>query len=461
MTERVVIIGGYGVFGARIAKALAKDAAFDVVVAGRDLQKAKMFCRQTSCSPAVLDVASADFRKTLAALAPQIVIDAAGPFQSYETNPYKVAAAAIACGAHYLDLSDDADFTSGISTLNEAATGAGVTLLSGVSSVPGLSSAVVASLSSGFEEIFLIESVIMPGNRAPRGLSVVKAILAQVGRGIPVMIGGEPSTVLGWSGLSRRRINSDHGERITRFTSYIGAPDLKLFPVYFRARTVLFRAGLDLSVLHLGLWFLSWLVRCGIVRSLAPMAGFLKRVADVLESVGSDIGAMTVDVIGKGTNEKIVQRRWTMIARDGVGPNIPAIPAQLICEKINRNEIAPGARSCVNEFSLETAQAALGKMNITFALTEASFRPLFRQILDEDFPVLPEEIQTLHDVVDCRRWRGRAVSNGETDFYRALLDGLPGFRARLMNAMFLWKCAGVTTVKRGHVILVNIVLDRI
>lgn len=91
MPEIVLVLGGYGVFGSRISMALARDARVDLI--DRD-------------APAFAD--------RIARLTPLVVIDAAGPFQSYDAQPYRVAEAALAAGAHYLDLSDDPDFTLGI-----------------------------------------------------------------------------------------------------------------------------------------------------------------------------------------------------------------------------------------------------------------------------------------------------------------------------------------------------------
>mgnify|MGYP003604849530 CR=1 FL=1 len=38
---RALVLGGYGNFGARIVRALAGDAAIQLVVAGRDVQRAR------------------------------------------------------------------------------------------------------------------------------------------------------------------------------------------------------------------------------------------------------------------------------------------------------------------------------------------------------------------------------------------------------------------------------------
>ena len=54
-------------------------------------------------------------------------------------------------------------------------------MLSGVSSVPGISSTVVAELSRGLNDIAVIDTAILPGNKALRGTSLMAAIVGQLG----------------------------------------------------------------------------------------------------------------------------------------------------------------------------------------------------------------------------------------------------------------------------------------
>ena len=159
MSKCVLILGGYGVFGGKLAKALSSDARFEVIVAGRSFSKASAFCTGTPCRPAQLDTHTNDFADRLAAEAPFIVVDASGPFQRRCDDRYPIARAALAAGAHYLDLSDDGNFTANISILDDQAREKSLTVLSGVSSVPALSSAAVTRLNSGMEQIDHIESV--------------------------------------------------------------------------------------------------------------------------------------------------------------------------------------------------------------------------------------------------------------------------------------------------------------
>jgi saccharopine dehydrogenase-like NADP-dependent oxidoreductase len=106
---KVVVLGGYGNFGARICRALAGDPHIELVVAARDAQRAAAFASSLA-SPAraiALDTTSPDFGERLRSAAPGLVVHTAGPFQG---QGYAVAQAAASCGAHYIDLADGRRF---------------------------------------------------------------------------------------------------------------------------------------------------------------------------------------------------------------------------------------------------------------------------------------------------------------------------------------------------------------
>lgn len=354
----------------------------------------------------VFDLAAPDLAAGLAPLAPFLVIDAAGPFQGAVP---RLAGAAIAVGAHYLDLSDDADFTAGIGALDGAARARGVTVLSGVSSVPALSSAVVEALRAGLPDLHLIESVILPGNRAPRGLSVVRAIVGQVGRPLRQWQAGAWIAPPAWGDLVRHNLAlPDRPVPSRRWASRIGAPDLQLFPGRFRARTVRFAAGLELPVMHLGLWALGLLVRLGLLRGLDPLAPLLRRVAALLKPFGSDRGGMIVTLAGRTAAGEALCRRWTLRAGAGDGPEVPGLPARILCNRLMDGGLAPGARPCIAEFSLAEVEDVLKAHDLAATREEWPAPLLFPKALGPALDALPPVLQDLHRVIDSRRWRGRA-----------------------------------------------------
>jgi saccharopine dehydrogenase-like NADP-dependent oxidoreductase len=95
-----------------------------------------------------------------------LVIHTAGPFQA---QGYGVARGCAAAGAHYIDLADGrrfvCDFPAALQADFEAA---GRVAVSGASTVPALSSAVVEQLCTGWQAIDSIDLCIAPAQSAPR-----------------------------------------------------------------------------------------------------------------------------------------------------------------------------------------------------------------------------------------------------------------------------------------------------
>jgi hypothetical protein len=356
MSLRVLLIGASGVFGSRIARQLAGDSRFRLTLAGRQLASLAAL-RESLGDPAVqlavLDVAAVRLVETLAALCPQLVIDAAGPFQAQD---YRVAEACLACGSDYVDLADGRDFVSGIGRLNGRAKAAGRLLVSGASTLPAFSSAVVDALLPRFRALETIEHAISPGNRTPRGDATVAAILGYCGRPLRLWRDGRWQRGHGW--MSTRRQTFPFGRR---WVGLCDVPDLALFPLrYSGVRTVTFRAGLELRRLHFGTLAAAWLVRLGLIRDLARHAPRLRRISEWFLGAGSDVGGMVAELAGRDVQGEPLRLRWSLSAAAGDGPQIPATPAVVLARKLADGELpARGALPCMGLFTLDEALAAL------------------------------------------------------------------------------------------------------
>ena len=413
---RIVILGGYGVFGGRLARLLIQDG-HEVSIAGRDHKRAAAFIGEHGGKPLILDLQ--DDLSPIVGLAPNLVVDAAGPFQVYRADTYRVARFCIENGINYLDFSDDANFTVGITELDGLATTAGQFALSGVSSVPAISAAAVAALCSRFSEIILIETSILPGNRAPRGRSVMISILHQAGTSLMIWRGGKWRQHVGWTDARRISLAPD----LKRWANLIGAPDLKLFPPVFESRSVLFRAGLELQVMHWGLTILARLRNLGLLPDLKLAIGMFWWIAKLLERFGGDRGGMSVEVIGV-EDGRTVRRRWQLLAEQGSGPFIPAIPALAI---VRKSYVAPGARPCIYDLSLTDIERAMEGLPVTFSRSEEPAPSFFEQILGERWRQLPASVRRLHSVQDVESFSGRATVTRGSGFTARLAAWFFGF----------------------------------
>lgn len=354
MGLRVVVIGATGVFGSRVAKRLAHDARFELVLAGRRrdaLEALRNSFDDPSVRIATLDTEDASFNAALGALQAQLVIHTAGPFQGQD---YRVAEACLDAGSDYIDLADGRGFVTGIERLHERALAAGRLLVTGASSVPALSAAAVDALLPRFARLDAIEHAINPGNQTPRGDATVASILGYCGHPIRVWRDGRWQVAHGW--MDSRRQRFPFGRRRVGICEI---PDLDLFPArYPQVRTVLFRAGLELPLLQGGTWCAAVLVRLGLIRNLAAHAPALRRFSELFLRFGSTVGGMTVELRGAGTDGQPLQLRWWLSADAGDGPQVPVTPAVVLARRIADGLVsAKGAMPCVGLLTLEQIEA--------------------------------------------------------------------------------------------------------
>lgn len=365
---RVLIIGGYGAFGSLIAERLAREAELDLVIAGRNAQRAEAAATRlqpaakASLSPAVADATTLTAADIIA-LAPRIVINASGPYQSQD---YTLARACITAGTHYIDLADARAFVMGIIALDGEARNAGVSVVSGASSVPGLSSAVYLALKPRFAAVRSLEIYLSPGNHFNPGEATTRSVLGGTGRPITMRENGIPITVYGWQGLRRRTIAGIG----PRWFGFVDVPDLELFPAAdVNMTTVRFQAGVEVSLFHLGLWALAGLKRAGAISDVATLTKPLMRMKEALAVLGTDRGGMLMSLDGIALDGGPLRLDWSLAATDGHGPYIPTIASIILTKRLARARMPPptGAMPCFGLFTLDEFLAEVADLHITTA----------------------------------------------------------------------------------------------
>jgi hypothetical protein len=341
---RVVVLGGYGNFGAIISRSVARIDGCEVIVAGRDPRRAD----------AVLDVHAHDFAARLAALSPNLVISTAGPFQGED---YGVARAAIAAGSHYVDIADGRSFVCGIGALDGEARSRGVLVASGASSVPALSGAVVDRYAPEFAALSGIDVGISASSRIP-GLATVGSVLTYCGKPFMQWRAGAWERVHGWQGIRRHRFADPP---LARWICDCDVPDLEIFPARYRGvRDMRFGAGVELSAVQLGLWSASWLVRARLLKSVVPLGPFLRRAGASLERLGSGRSAMFVRLSGTHAAGERMTRTWELRAEGDEGVRVPCMAAVALARKLAAGRaLERGAMACVGLVTLDEYMAEL------------------------------------------------------------------------------------------------------
>ena len=357
MNRSVLILGGYGNFGKRIARALVK-AHVPVIIVGRDQAKAETIVAELGqlATYATFDVNQA-LAVQLNRLQPCAVVNTCGPFQ---TADYRVVETCIASGVHYIDLADARTFVTGITQLDAAAKAKGVCAISGASTVPSLSSAVLEHYKHEFASIDSLRFGISPGQKAERGLATTQGILTYVGKPLAAFAGH--ARAHGWQDIHRQ----EYPYLGKRWMANCDIPDLDVLPAHYGIRSIQFSAGLELAPLHLGLWALSWLVRLGLPLNLPKHAATLLAASNWFDRFGSADGGMHVIIEGTAQDGTAHKRQWFIIAKDGYGPHIPTIPAIVLAKKIASGVLpALGAYPCVGQVTLHEYLAELNEYPVT------------------------------------------------------------------------------------------------
>jgi hypothetical protein len=360
---RVLVLGGYGAFGGLAAERLARVAGIEVIVAGRRADEARVHVAQLAAGACAkvsgigLDAAGVS-STVLGEIGPAVLINATGPYQGQD---YRLARACIAAGVHYVDLADARAFVAGIPALDAEAQRAGVLVVSGASTVPAASAAVLDACAAQFASLGKVEVVIAPANSFEPGLATAQSFLGALGR--PFAAGkGIGTRSYGWQGLVRRRLPGLGA----RWMSLCEVPDLDLFPGrYPGLEHVSAYAALEVGAFHLGVWGLSWLVRGGLVHRPERLAGLLLGLKRRLPFLGSDRGGMVVAMEGRDTEGRRKHIVWHLVAGSGHGPYIPATPAVLLAKRLLDGTLATrGAMPCVGLFTLDEFLAEIADLDV-------------------------------------------------------------------------------------------------
>ena len=368
----ILVLGATGHFGGRICRRLVGEPNTRLLVTSRNLSKATIFANELGnidsnyeVVPESIDHNSCKFERDLKQLSPDIVIHTAGPYQG---QSYRVVQACIAAKCHYIDLADGREFVKGFPELHESAKKSGVLAVSGASTLPGLSSAVVDYLRAEFQSIQTVEISIAPAHQTPRGKGTISAVMSYCGKSFKVLEGGTWRQRYGWQDLRWQRYPT-LGKRLS---GACDVPDLSLLVDYLPGvQTVTFHAALESRWEQLGLWCMGWLSRAGFIKSWIRFISLFNYMSEKLINLGKDTGGMHIRLSGTGIDGFKKEITWFLTAQKNHGPEIPCTPALILARKLARNEIAlRGAYPCLGLFKLEDFDLEIKPFEVSWHLVQ-------------------------------------------------------------------------------------------
>ena len=401
---RVLIIGGYGTFGGRLAELLCNEPKLSLLIAGRSAPKAAAFCDKlpqgAHREPVELD-RDRKLAASLESTSPDIVVDASGPFQAYGDDPYRVIEAALATGANYVDLADSPEFVRGIAKFDATARQRGLFVLSGASSFPALSHAMVRALARDLKEIDSIEGGIAPSPYAGVGFNVIRAIAGYAGQPVSVRCGGQSDVAFGLVETRRYTVAPPGAVPLfPRQFSLVNVPDLQLLvDEWPEVQSVWMGAAPQPAFLHYLLRRLAKAVSLRLAPSLSPIAGPIHRIANTVRW-GEHRGGMFVEVTGKDACGEQIRRSSHLVAEGTDGLYIPSMAVEAIVRNCMAGRTpAAGARPASSDIELDDYRRTFSRRAIILGkrgAKPATSASLHEKVLGDAWESLPPALRAMH-----------------------------------------------------------------
>lgn len=427
---KILILGGYGVFGGRMARLLADLTDIELLICGRNLAAAQAFCAAYVGAPRVrpLAVDRQHIHAALQAEQPDLVVDVSGPFQEYGAHRYGVIEACIAAGIDYLDFADATDFVLGVAQFDARARAAGVFVLSGVSSFPVLTAAVLREMATRMD-VVSVEGGIAPSPFAGIGLNVMRAVVSYAGAPVKLQRGGKPGYGRGLA--ESRRFTVAVPGRLPLHNlhfSLLDVPDLQVIPPEHATLTDIWMGAAPVpEVLHRVLNLLAKARARFALPSMEPLSPLFYRVLNLM-TFGEHRGGIYIRAHGMRDGVPTTLS-WHLLAEGDDGPYIPSMAVEAVIRKLLAGDRPlPGARPATRALELADYRVLFeGRAIHSGFRQEDPAASLYRQVLGSAYEVLPPQVQALHQSSGHRRWSGTAQIRRGAGLMSRLVAAVIGF----------------------------------
>jgi hypothetical protein len=373
--RRILVLGASGQFGKRLCNRLIGLDGLTLLLGGRDQAKlaqtrAGLLASRPGAAVelAPCDAGASRLPELLRARQVNLVVHLAGPFQG---QGYKVARACLEAGVPYIDMADGREFVAKFASLDGAARAKGIPLITGASTVPGLSSAVVDAALPKFAALRSIDYGISASLKTGLGSATLQAVLSYCGKPYQILDDGKLVTVYG---LGRPRRHDFPTPVRRRAIVDCDIPDHALFPArYPSLRHMDFGSGIDVPGLPRVLSVMSDCVRRGWVADWDFLRGSVQVFMTAAKRFGSAHSGFFMQCKGLDAAGHPRSTLLEVIARDGSGLDIPVTPVVLLVERMFTGRPLPaGAYPCMGLFSLAEFQGELSSLPITWEWRDAA-----------------------------------------------------------------------------------------
>jgi hypothetical protein len=320
----VIVFGGYGVFGAQVARELVR-AGNAVTVAGRNGRRAARLAATLGLTVRGLAVNVRDRGACRAALQGQAVaVNCAG--SAADLGP-GLLDACLDAGCHYVDIAFERASAAVVRGRADDFRRHGLAAVYGCSSLPALSGALAVLAGAGRPgPPERARVTLLIGNDNPKGRAAVQAFLDILGRPIAAPQG----TLHGFRDREVVSLPPPFGQRAV---FNFDGPEYDLFPALVGVKALTVKVGFELWPANYGF---ALLASCGV--RLGPRAAaVISAAGEAMRWLGCSGGAVLAELFYADGS----CRRASLAARSN-GQRMAVLPCVLATEELCRDKPHPG-----------------------------------------------------------------------------------------------------------------------
>lgn len=331
----VIIFGGYGTFGALVARELAANG-IQVSIAGRDLNRAEPFTQ--SLGPlhkaVVADVRNLQSCRT-AVTGHDVAVNCAGPFHGFGPE---LLEACLESRCHYADIADDRAYCALVRDYHDKFRRRSRAAVYGCSSLPAISGALgCVARNEASDAPQRARVTLFIGNNNPKGGAAIRSLLKSLGKPIRAPQG----TIRVFSGREVVPLPEPIGKR-AGFN--VESPEYDLFPAWFGVRSLTVKVVFELPQSN---YIFAALAILGRDYAEAT-ARFLERIGNRFRA-GSSAGAVMTELFYADGST----RRAVLHTRQD-GQRMAAMPCAIAVQRLCGGEsVACGAMTAYDLLGAE------------------------------------------------------------------------------------------------------------
>lgn len=297
MTDQVLILGGSGRIGSKVAADLIAHTSAQITIAGRNLTTGAQMAQQLGSRVQFVVTDLAEQTRLREAISQaDLVVHCAGPFHYRDASVLKTC---IEEGVNYVDVSDHPSFTRKALACKTAAEAAGITAVINTGIFPGISNSMVRRDVEQLDEAEKIHLSYVVAGSGGAGVTVMRTTFLGLQRPFDAWINGE------W-----REIKPYSDREVVEFPQYgkVGVywfdmPEAFTLPETFPVKTVITKFATVPRFYNYLTWSVARWWHPRLLQTKAVIE-FLSRVSHAMTDVSDRFSGIGVAIRSEVTGKK-------------------------------------------------------------------------------------------------------------------------------------------------------------